>query len=173
MSRLSVLLSLAASLACSFGAADARYRQCKDLNREFLVDRSEEERATLVSNQEISKQYEIYQCGMETRHPRPLDLVEVVAANGESAVPFLQNELESESADQRIVNIVYIFNWMKLKQTYDVAGDVGLIELIKSKIDSMKDDYLRSVAAKNLQEILNGPAQQANQSAPERREELR
>lgn len=68
----------------------------------------------LISSFPLDKQIRLYRCGLDRQHPET-SLAIFIAEEGESAIPFLLERLQSENDELTQVGIIDIFRVMSLK----------------------------------------------------------
>jgi hypothetical protein len=104
------------------------------------------------TSQNLDMQYTIYLCGNQFMHPPKLHLAMPFASEGEKAAVFLTQKLE-QADDLTTRDIILVFAEMTRQNSYDVQGDARLMETLKKRVQSIKDDYWREHANNLLLEI--------------------
>ncbi len=102
----------------------------------------------------IEQQYEIYRHGTTYAHPPMIGLSAALAERGGEAVRFLIPKLEATSNDYEIVDIARIFGMIHADELYDFADDEELVGLIRLKITNMKDDFVRRMAVRWIEDFM-------------------
>ncbi len=101
-----------------------------DFFRQYL---SIDERMKMFRNYNLEEQYEIYLFGSEVAQPPAMYLAGVLAERGEEIVPFLRGKLESAKTVMTIIDILSIFDEMRLSKSYDFSKDPELMDLIEER----------------------------------------
>ncbi len=123
MPKIVVLLKLTITLLALSISQHSAGREIDNLNckrwaREFFI------KPTTVQMVEFSKfpldsQYEIYICGIQTRHPPSIHLAIPFAKAGEPAVFLLRDKLVATDDDRTIRDILVAFSQISIQRTYD------------------------------------------------------
>lgn len=101
----------------------------------------------------LADQYKIFRYGNDRKEPPFMDLADPIAEQGAKAVPFLLDQLNSESHDIAVRDILLIFETMATSKSYDVKSDSVLMNALSSKVSAMKDEEWKSICLKMLQRI--------------------
>jgi len=104
----------------------------------------------------IARQYEIFLCGMQSVHPPAMHLATPFALHGRAVVDLLKAKLSQAEDDLTIRDIVFLLTEMKNRQTYNVADDVELMNLIDAGITRMKDENWKQSVEAMVDEIKEG-----------------
>lgn len=86
----------------------------------------------------LPDQYRIYRYAHDEMEPPLLDMAVPIAEKGATAIPFLTEQLKTDKDDLAVRDIVYLLEKMRRMKTFDARTDPALIELLKSRIFSMK-----------------------------------
>lgn len=139
---LSFLFGILLSVAC----------EDRDLEENFfrqpLADRVER-----LRSYPLADQYKIFRYGNDRKEPPLMDLADPIAEKGAKAVPFLLDQLNSESHDIAVRDILLIFETMATSKSYDVKSDSVLMNALSSKVSAMKDKEWKDICSKMLQRI--------------------
>ena len=101
----------------------------------------------------LTDQYKIFRYGNDRKEPPFMDLAEPIAEKGATAVPFLVEQLNSESHDIAVRDSLLIFATMASSKSYDVKSDSVLMSALSSKVSAMKDKDWKDICSKMLQRI--------------------
>ena len=101
----------------------------------------------------LPDQYKIFRYGNDRKEPPFMDLAEPIAEKGATAVPFLVEQLNSESHDIAVRDILLIFATMASSKSYDVKSDSVLMSALSSKVSAVKDKQWKDICSKMLQHI--------------------
>ena len=101
----------------------------------------------------LTDQYKIFRYGNDRKEPPFMDLAEPIAEKGATAVPFLVEQLNSESHDIAVRDILLIFATMASSKSYDVKSDSVLMSALSSKVSAMKDKDWKDICSKMLHRI--------------------
>ena len=101
----------------------------------------------------IADQYKIFRYGNDRIEPPFMDLADPIAEKGAKAVPFLLDQLNSESHDVAVRDILLIFETMASSKSYDVKSDSVLMNALSSKVSDVKDKAWKDMCSKMLQRI--------------------
>jgi len=103
----------------------------------------------------LAEQYRIFRYGNDKKEPPFIDLAEPIAERGAAAVPFLVDQLNSESQDIAVRDILLVFETMATTKSYDVKSDAALMGTFSSKVSTMKDQGWKDTCLKMLKRIRN------------------
>jgi len=98
----------------------------------------------------LDEQVEIYICAWYSE-PAPRYLADVIADRGEAALPVLRKRLNEEPKEYSQKAIVYAFSVMGSKGY--LRGRRDLLDEIRAKVSSMKDEHTRRSSQEFLDEI--------------------
>jgi len=142
------LLVIVATIACvvDFGC-DGRNQMERDFFRQSATTRLQRFR-----RYPLSDQYKIFRYGMR-REPPEWHLADPIAEHGETAISFLREQFNGATDDGSVDGILLIFEAMARLKTYNVRGDVALMNLLASRVSTMKEDFWRAEATKTLESI--------------------
>jgi hypothetical protein len=87
------------------------------------------------------------------KEPPLMDLADPIAEKGPTAIPFLMDQLRSNSDDMTIRDILLIFETMATSKSYDVKSDSALMGVLTSKVATMKSEAWRDNCLKMVQRI--------------------
>ncbi|HUS18892.1 MAG TPA: hypothetical protein VMZ25_04535 [Terriglobales bacterium] len=83
-----------------------------------------------------------------------MDLAIPIAERGGNAVPFLLEQLRSDSTDMTIRDILLIFETMANSKRYDVKSDLAVMSQLEKSVLMMKDKEWQDICRKRLQRML-------------------
>lgn len=160
LTRLAVLMLVAATGACSFVSVSPLHRECRPWVAKFFRDpedkkvaTSAEERISDFGDYQVEDQYEIYICGNQFVHPPTIYLAEPFARSGPTVVSFLKSRLTEATRDVTIRDIIMVFEEMDRQNTYDVSGDDELMRLMTNRIATMKNEGWRRMTQEMFDRI--------------------
>jgi len=145
-----VLLSLFATMtvACPIDACTSRYRMERAFFGEPVGTRVER-----LRGYDLPDQYGIFRYGMDRREPPDAELADPIAERGNTAVPFLLEQLAGTPDDKTVDDVLLVFEAMARLKTYDVHGDMDLMSTLTSRVSGMKDAFWRTEATRTLESI--------------------
>lgn len=117
----------------------------------FKHDRAE--RRELIYQYELPEQYRLFRYGNDKVEPPMPELAVPIAKRGAAAVPFLIDQVETCKDDITVRDILLLFQTMSRLNTYDVRGNIKLMNLLKSKIMGIRDKEWRAICLEGLREI--------------------
>jgi hypothetical protein len=122
--------------------------------REFLDQPMALQQATFV-NYNFDTQYCIYLEGTQIpeAHNTPIDIT--FAQEGPKIVQPLEKKLANAYDDLTVRHIVRLFLLISIGQSYDVAGDKPLMELLETKVNEVQDSYWRDYCRYQLNQIIH------------------
>ncbi len=106
-----------------------------------------------VRQYSLEDQYRIFRYGNDVVEPPLLDLAKPIAERGAAAVPFLLKQLDGESDDATVRDVLFIFQEMTFSKNYDVKDDKLLMATLDRKVAAMKADEWRSICSGMLRSI--------------------
>gem|GEM_PF-5721042 len=77
----------------------------------------------------------------------------LLAMNGFKAVDYLETKLVETSEDLTVRDIIAVFEWMALKNTYNVSGNPKLLRKIDEKVKQMKNAEWKKITREMIDEI--------------------
>lgn len=132
--------------------------ECYDYEmvRSFF-EKTQKERLAIFRGVDLEVQYLLLRCGNQVIHPPMMSLADEFARNGSIGVEFLKKRLLERNDDLTVRDIIRVFVEMTKQKTYDVKGDVELVDIIVSAINRMRDSGWRQICNYMLTEngILN------------------
>ena len=99
----------------------------------------------------LEDQYEIFIYGNICIEPPKMQLAVEMARRGEDAVNFLEQKLGKSDDVGTIISIIRVFSFMTALDSYDVAGDDGLMTSMQSAVNGMEDGFWK----RNSQDLLD------------------
>lgn len=101
----------------------------------------------------IEEQYAIYICAIQNTEPPIMQFGLLLAMNGFKAVDYLETKLVETSEDLTVRDIIAVFEWMALKNTYNVSGNPKLLRKIDEKVKQMKNAEWKKITREMIDEI--------------------
>ncbi len=101
----------------------------------------------------LADQYKIFRYGNDRKEPPFMDLAEPIAEKGSIAVPFLLDQLNSDSHYIAVRDMLLIFETMASSKSYDVKSDAVLMRVLSSRVSDMKDKEWKDICSRMLQRI--------------------
>lgn len=150
--RVAMLIAL---ITFSTGCMCPKYinsRRCND----WISDFWSKDRKALYAEfytYTAQEQFDVYLCSQQCFHPSWLEMVDVYAKCGKSAVDTLVAKLNETESVLVVRDIVYVFEQMVRLRTYDVANDKTIIKAIDSAMARMPDTIWRQYIEKNVRYI--------------------
>jgi hypothetical protein len=120
----------------------------KNFFREHVADSVEQ-----LRTYPLEQQYKIFRYGNDVVEPPLMELAVPIAERGATAIPFLTAQLNTDSDDFAVRDIVLILDKMALLKTYDVKGDTQLMTIAEARISGMRDKDWRRITSKMFQRI--------------------
>jgi hypothetical protein len=113
---------------------------CNDhkLERDFFSKHPLGTRLERIKHYSLPDQYKIYRYAHDKLEPPLLDMADPIAEKGATTIPFLTEQLKTDKDDLAVRDIVYLVEKMRRMKTFDARTDPALIQLLKSRILSMK-----------------------------------
>ena len=108
------------------------------LERDFFSNHPLDTRIERIRQYSLPDQYRIYRYAHDKIEPPLLDMADPIAEKGANAIPFLKEQLKIDKDDLAVRDIVYVLEKMRRLKTFDARTDPALIQLLKSRIFSMK-----------------------------------
>jgi hypothetical protein len=151
------VMSIACALICLCSAASVAGKEadqylCRQLAETFF-EKPLRQTIADFAQYDLPRQYEIYICGNQYMHPPALHLAAPFAAEGSRAALFLRDKLRSSSDDVTTRDIIRVFAEMQRQQSYDVAGDVQLMSLLRERADTVSNKYWRQYVSNLVAKI--------------------
>jgi len=109
----------------------------------------------VFTSYDLEKQYAVYLCGNQYVHPPVMELAVPFASEGETAARFLQSKMEGNIEDLTTRDLLLVFAEMQRQKTYDVKGDMALMNLLRRKVGAIKDAFWREQANISLVRIVD------------------
>jgi hypothetical protein len=152
--KLFVAVVLVAALAVGGCApnVDPEVRDCPRLFDTYLVRGVQTETIRRFNSLDMETRYRIYICSHQYTHP-PLLGLETYFARDVEAAAFLESKLQQAEHDLTIRDIVDVFVEMSEQNSYDVAGDADLMELLQRKSAQIREPQWRNYTMQRLGEI--------------------
>jgi hypothetical protein len=148
-----LLLSAACLFTACSGLSDDIKRRCGEEERAFLrmpVNAREIEFRKL----DVERQYQLYLCESQIPKPPTKYLIEPLAEQGAALIPILRNELNATHDDLIVRDVVALLLEINRSGTYDVAADASLVQLARSRVEGMDDEFWKDFTAKMLDELI-------------------
>jgi hypothetical protein len=133
-------------------ATGSGWSECGWLSLTFF-SQSNDEAMREFSLMSLPRKYKTYICAEQYRHPPAIEFAIKFASEGESAVPFLKEELMAATDDLTIRDIVLMFFEMYRTKSYDVSADSALMSLLEKKTHSISDPFWRNFVQDNVAKI--------------------
>lgn len=119
------------------------------------IGKSPDETIEAFTRSDLETKYRIYVCGNQWVHPPALYLAGSFAVGGEPVATFLKQKLEQTRSDATVRDIVQVYAQMQRQRTYDVSGDLDLVQLLTNKVQAIRNDDWRKYCADILEGISN------------------
>lgn len=118
----------------------------------FRLPLSQQVRA--IKDYPIEEQIDIYLYAVQKQHPPVLGFAYDIAERGPTAVPTLLQRLREAPSDLTKADLIYVFEAMAVRGSYDVKGDSGVMRAIEAAISTMRWEATRNRSRTSLQVIL-------------------
>jgi hypothetical protein len=141
------LIAVCLLLACVGWAKppDVPSRVCKELSRTYFRQ-SQAELMNSLASLDLEKQYVIYLCGSQYKHPPILSLVKPFASQGQPVVDMLRSKVGTSRSDLTVRDILRVFVEMKRQKIFDARNDADLMRLLDERVQEMKSEEWREIA---------------------------
>jgi hypothetical protein len=126
--------------------------RCSSLTSYFYGE-SMQTRIARFAVADLEKQYAIYICGNQFREPPAMYFAGPFAQEGGRAVDFLKPKLDKASEDATIRDIIHVFAEMKRQDTYEVAQDAALMQVIQASVGRIRDRFWKRFVEREVSRI--------------------
>ena len=106
-----------------------------------------------VRQYSLEDQYRIFRYANDVVEPPLFGLAKPIAERGAAAIPFLQEQLNAQSDDTTVRDLLLIFQERTFLTSYHVKGDSVLMSTLDMRVAAMKDTEWRNVCSKMLRSI--------------------
>jgi hypothetical protein len=157
-------ICLTAAWTCAIAAEQKPWHTHQSVIDEFYA-KSLKERISAFPRYSFDEQYAIYLYGNQVQHPPAIYLADPFAAQGQSILLPLSDRLKAATDDLTIRDLVMVFSAMSREKTYNVAGDEGLMKLLRDSAGRMKHSVWKDIVEKEISS-LNGANPSPTNTAP-------
>jgi hypothetical protein len=121
--------------------------------RDFLR-MSPAEREEKMRGLPIDKQIDYYLAGTSYAHPPLTELGDVIAEQGETAVPFLVKRLRNETSESRQVDLIYVLRQIN-ERGFSLRDNKEVVDLLKTTVARLTNH--KQVGERLVADIMNNP----------------
>jgi len=142
-------LAMAALLWCILFAGCANHK----IEREFFFKKPVSTRMDRLRQYSLDDQYRIFRYGNDRFEPPLTGLAMPIAERGQSAVAFLLERLSLDADDITVRDVLSLFEAMGSIKSYDVKSDLSVMNTLRYRVSTMKDQEWKVVCSKMLRRI--------------------
>jgi hypothetical protein len=146
---LAIVIWLTAVWTGAVAAEQKPWHAYQNIVNEFYA-KSLKERISAFPRYSFDEQYAIYLYGNQVQHPPAIYLADPFAAQGQSIVLPLSDRLKAATDDLTIRDLVMVFLAMSRDKTYNVAGNEGLMKLLRESAERMKHSGWKEIVEKEI-----------------------
>lgn len=139
--------ALVPSLTLCVGCASHR------LEHDFFFKNPPATRVERFRQYSLDDEYRLFRYGNDKFEPPLTELARPIAEKGYTVIPFLLGKLTPQPDDTTVRDVLQIFETMGALKYYDVKSDKTVMDILRSRINSMKDAGWKTVSLQMLQRI--------------------